>query len=146
MLYIIRDITDNFLKLIREDPIRPHIPQEQRIGKNRGIYLNRELDIATAITCVSFQNKIPEDEDQLFENTDEPGNAIFYTIWSYRAGKGRELLLDTVNHIKNNNKNVKRFVTLSPKTEMARRFHLNNGATILRENADTINYEYVISS
>jgi hypothetical protein len=25
---------------------------------------------------------------------------------------------------------------------MARRFHLKNGAVVLRENADTINYEY----
>lgn len=144
MLYIVKDLTDNFLKLIKEDPIRPHIPQEQRVGKNRRIYLDKECDMATAITCVSFQDIIPENESQLFQTTEEPSSAIFYTIWSYRAGKGRELLLDTVNHIKNNNRNIKRFVTLSPKTEMAKRFHLKNGAVVLRENEDTINYEYVI--
>jgi hypothetical protein len=33
-------------------------------------------------------------------------------------------------------------VTLSPKTEMARRFHLKNGASELRENSNTINYIY----
>ena len=37
---------------------------------------------------------------------------------------------------------IQRFVTLSPKTDMAHRFHIGNGAGILRENASTINYEY----
>jgi hypothetical protein len=37
---------------------------------------------------------------------------------------------------------VTTFVTLSPKTEMARRFHLKNGAGVYRENSDTINYIY----
>jgi hypothetical protein len=31
---------------------------------------------------------------------------------------------------------------LSPKTEMARKFHLKNGARELRENINTINYIY----
>jgi hypothetical protein len=33
-------------------------------------------------------------------------------------------------------------VTLSPKTDMARKFHLKNGAKIFRENEETVNYEY----
>ena len=37
-----------------------------------------------------------------------------------------------------------RLVTLSPKTKMARRFHLNNGAVLLKENKYTDNYEYDI--
>jgi len=41
---------------------------------------------------------------------------------------------------------VTRFVTLSPKTDMAHRFHIRNGARMLRENADTINYEYLIDA
>jgi len=35
-----------------------------------------------------------------------------------------------------------RFVTLSPKTEMARKFHHSNGAITLSENEVTDNYEY----
>jgi hypothetical protein len=34
-------------------------------------------------------------------------------------------------------------VTLSPKTNLARRFHLKNGAIVFRENIDTTNYEYL---
>jgi hypothetical protein len=39
---------------------------------------------------------------------------------------------------------IDRFVTLSPKTEMAKRFHLKNGAVVLRENDTTVNYEYIV--
>ena len=44
--------------------------------------------------------------------------------------------------IETNKPEVKTFVTLSPKTEMARRFHHKNGAETYRENADTVNYLY----
>jgi hypothetical protein len=39
-------------------------------------------------------------------------------------------------------KEVKDIVTLSPQTEMARRFHLKNGATIHKENPTSVNYQY----
>ena len=31
---------------------------------------------------------------------------------------------------------------MSPKTEMAMKFHLSNGAILLRENKETYNFEY----
>ena len=71
-----------------------------------------------------------------------PTTAVFYTIWSYKAGKGSELLILAVKEIQNQYPSITRFVTLSPKTELARRFHLKNGAIIFRENTDTVNYEY----
>ena len=33
---------------------------------------------------------------------------------------------------------------MSPKTEMARNFHLKNGAYELKSNRETINFEYII--
>jgi predicted Zn-dependent protease len=38
--------------------------------------------------------------------------------------------------------NDERMPLLGPQTEMARRFHLKNGAQVFRENAETVNYEY----
>jgi hypothetical protein len=67
---------------------------------------------------------------------------VFYTIWSYAAGAGKDLIVAAQNEIKQSNPEVTTFVTLSPKTEMARRFHHKNGATTFRENADTVNYLY----
>jgi hypothetical protein len=52
--------------------------------------------------------------------------------------------MQTVDQIKEQFPTVTRFVTLSPKTEMARRFHHKNGAVTLRENEDTVNYEYQV--
>jgi hypothetical protein len=37
---------------------------------------------------------------------------------------------------------VNKFVTLSPKTEMAKKFHTKNGATLYSENIDSYNFEY----
>lgn len=143
MLHLIRDLSDRFFALLNEDPVRPHIPHETRIGKNKDIFVLEEQDQPGAITCVSYQLSIPEDEHNLFEICDDPNTAVFYTIWSYKSGKGRQLILDSVNYIQEHRSSVMNFVTLSPKTEMARKFHLSNGAKVLRENANTINYVYI---
>jgi hypothetical protein len=67
---------------------------------------------------------------------------VFYTIWSYAAGAGRSLITEAQQDIKSQKPEVETFVTLSPKTEMARRFHHKNGARTYRENADSVNYLY----
>ena len=144
MLHLIKEITDSFFNLISEDPVRPNIPHMDRVGSNKDIFVLRdENNNVKAITCVSYQASIPECESGLFEITDNPQVAIFYTIWSYAPGAGRTLIFDAVDYIKENNKNIKRFVTLSPRTELARRFHLKNGAIVYRENTETVNYEYL---
>jgi hypothetical protein len=99
-------------------------------------------DNPEAMVCVSFHDFVPEDTKDLQTTATVPTTAVFYTIWSYKAGKGQELLIQAVKGIQREYPSVTRFVTLSPKTEMARRFHLRNGAIIFRENVDTVNYEY----
>lgn len=144
MLHLIKDLADKFVTLISEDPVRPTIPHSDRIGDNKDVFVFRdEDDKVKAITCVSYQNKIPTTEQELFEKCDDPKVAIFYTIWSYQPGAGRKLIFDSVDYIKSNVSTVERFVTLSPKTEMARKFHLNNGACVFRENDESVNYEYI---
>jgi len=143
MLHLIKSLTDNFFNLLSEDPVRPHIPHTERLGKNKDVFVLRdETDKVQAITCVSYQEYVPDVESGLFETTNTPCIAVFYTIWSYAPGAGRKLIFDAVQHIKNENKEVTRFVTLSPRTELARRFHTKNGAVVYRENAETVNYEY----
>jgi hypothetical protein len=68
--------------------------------------------------------------------------AVFYTIWSYAAGAGRKLIEEAQASIKEEHPEVKTYVTLSPKTEMAERFHLKNGAAKWRVNEDSVNYLY----
>ena len=142
MLHLIKDIADSFFNLLSQDPVRPTIPHEKRVGPNRDVFVLKEEDQVKAITCVSYQDSIPTTEGELFVESEKPRVAVFYTIWSYAPGAGRRLIFDSVNHIRSQQGNIERFVTLSPKTEMAKRFHLNNGAFIYKENIETVNYEY----
>ena len=142
MLYQIRSLTDSFFSLLSQDPVRPHIPHTQRIGDSKDIFVLRDDENkAKAITCVSYQQSIPTTESELFLN-EQADTAVFYTIWSYVPGAGRTLIFDAVKHIKETKPEIKRFVTLSPKTEMAKKFHHKNGAITYRENQETVNYEY----
>ena len=141
MLSFIKDVTDTMLEYIKDDPVRPEISKEFRVGKNKFVSALVE-DIPKAIVCVSLHDFVPKEVDDLKIETDAPTTAIFYTIWSYAPGAGKELLVQTVEEIKKQYPTVDRFVTLSPKTEMAKRFHLKNGADVYRENQDTVNYEY----
>lgn len=142
MLVVVNSITDCLLDLIKDDPVRPEIPPEERVGHGRTVFVLMKDDLPAAVVCVSFQDFIPTLVSQLIPSQQEPQTAIFYTIWSYKPGAGRELIMAVRDWIRGNIPSVNRFVTLSPKTELARRFHLKNGAAVLQENPDTVNYEY----
>ena len=144
MLHLITDIADNFFNFLSQDPVRPTIPQSQRVGINRDVFVLRDNETVKAITCVSYQDRIPVAENELFAEAVSPTVAVFYTIWSYAPGAGRKLIFDSVKHIQATQTGITRFVTLSPKTELAKRFHLKNGAQIFKENFETVNYEYIV--
>lgn len=141
MLKFITQPSDPLLDYIRDDPVRPDIPREFRVSNNR--FVSALVDEKPrAIVCVSLHRFVPQAIQELELTDTDPDTAIFYTIWSYAPGAGAELLRETVAGIRQQFPNIKNFVTLSPKTELARRFHLKNGARVMRENADTVNYEY----
>ena len=143
MLHIINNLQDEFMRLLKDDPVRPEIPAEQRVNSNSQIFvLKNEANEPLAVTCVKFLADIPESVTDLADTVVNTNTAVFYTIWSYAAGAGRELIEQARTQIEQEHPEVKTFVTLSPKTEMARKFHHKNGATTYRENADTVNYLY----
>jgi hypothetical protein len=143
MLHIINNLQDEFLKLLKDDPVRPEIPAEQRVNENSQIYvLENEQGEPLAVTCVKFLSEIPQTVEELATVAVKTNTAVFYTIWSYAAGAGRQLIEEAQADIKRAKPEVDTFVTLSPKTEMARRFHHKNGAETYRENPDTVNYLY----
>ena len=143
MLHIIKDCRDDLVKLIQDDPVRPEIPLEQRVNDRSEIFvLKDDQGDPSAVTCVKFLNSIPETVEDLVNDSLEINTAVFYTIWSYARGAGRQLIEQARDQIKQEHPEIMTFVTLSPKTEMARRFHLSNGAEILKENSTTVNYVY----
>jgi hypothetical protein len=145
MLHIIKTLTDPLLKLLNDDPVRPEIPAEFRVSTNSEIIVSKDdLDAPTAVVCVQYRDSVPRSKQELVEYTHSNNDsvAVFYTIWSYRAGAGRSLINSARAHIESTRPTVAQYVTLSPKTEMARTFHLRNGASVLNDNPDSVNYWY----
>ena len=142
MLHTITTITEELELLIKDDPVRPEIPMSDRINTNSRIYLLKNGDNTSAVTCVKFLNDVPKAVEDMAGLIETATTAVFYTIWSYAAGAGRTLIQEAQQSINEEFPDIQTYVTLSPKTEMARRFHLKNGASELRENITTINYIY----
>jgi hypothetical protein len=141
-LQAITTITDELETIIRDDPVRPEIPMTQRVNSNSRIYMLKDGDQTQAVTCVKFLESIPAAVEDMAGLVGSATTAVFYTIWSYSAGAGRALIREAQKSIGTEFPGIKTYVTLSPKTEMARKFHLKNGAGVYRENSDTVNYIY----
>ena len=69
--------------------------------------------------------------------------AIAYTVWSKKKGGGKLIVKEVFKKIKKSN-HLNRLVTLSPLTDVARSFHLRNGAIELQVNEKTQNFEYKV--
>jgi len=141
-LHHIRDINDPQVKVIKDDPVRPHIPLEQRVNDFAEILILKAGEEVLAATCMQWLRDIPKDEQDLIDLVENKDVAVFYTIWSYAPGAGAELLKEAANWLKTEFKDIKAIVTLSPQTEMAKRFHLKNGASIHKQNETSVNYKY----
>lgn len=141
-LHHIKDINDPLTSVIKDDPVRPHIPLEQRVNSLAEILLLKAGEEVLAATCMQFLKDIPEDEQDLVDLAEAKDVAVFYTIWSYKPGAGAELLKQAASWLLEEYKDIKAIVTLSPQTEMAKRFHMKNGASIRRQNETSVNYQY----
>jgi len=142
---------------VTEDPVRPELDLAFRLNDGRKIYgLHNESKQLMAIICVAFCSGVPSSVEEMSamskdawlqatHRSGQLGNvAVAYTVWAKMKGGGRHILNEIYKKFKREHV-IDRLVTLSPKTEMARKFHMSNGAVEFRENEDTINYEYDIT-
>ena len=147
---LIKISSNYWMDLFKDDPVRPNLNPKFRLTENRvNFLLTQDFTKPCAIICVAFTKDIPKTEKQLEMYSINKlsvyyDKAIFYTIWSYSKGSGKDILFNTVYWLKKNKPEIKRYITMSPKTEMARNFHLKNGAYELKSNRETINFEYII--
>lgn len=146
ILHHVRDINDPLTSVIKDDPVRPHIPLSQRINDTAEILLLKAGDQILAATCMAWLSDIPRNEQDLIDMLHQKDVAVFYTIWSYSPGAGATLLREAAKWLKEEFTDLKAIVTLSPQTEMARKFHLKNGASVHRENTTSVNYRYYIKT
>ena len=140
---------------IKEDPVRPELDIIFRRSYGRKIFGVKYKNEICAIMCFGFTNEIPKTIKELdlmtrdaylqsAQRDQKIGQiAIAYTIWSKKKGGGKLIVKEVFKMIKRSN-HLNRLVTLSPLTEMARNFHLNNGAIELSVNEKTQNFEYEI--
>ena len=138
-----------------EDPVRPELDNDFRTSYGRKIYGVKYKDEIHAVMCFAFTNKIPKTVKELdllskdaflqsAQRSQKIGKiAIAYTVWSTKKGGGKLIVKEVFKVIKKSN-HLNRLVTLSPLTEMARNFHLRNGAEELQVNETTQNFEYKI--
>jgi len=141
---------------INEDPVRPELSNQFRTGFGRKIFGVKYQGEIYAVMCFAYTNEIPKNIDELEKMSHDAylqsalrdqniGKiAIAYTVWSKKKGGGKLIVKEVFKKIKKSN-HLNRLVTLSPLTEMARRFHSKNGAKLVRINETTQNFEYLIS-
>lgn len=140
---------------ILDDPVRPELDLIFRRSYGRKIFGVKYKKEIYAIMCFGFTDNIPKTvkeldlmtKDAYLKSAQRDQNigkiAIAYTIWSKKRGGGKLIVKEVFKMIKKSN-HLNRLVTLSPLTEMARNFHLNNGAVELQVNKETQNFEYKI--
>ncbi len=138
-----------------EDPVRPELDVVFRRSYGRKIFGVKYKKKIYAIMCFGFTDEIPSTvkeldlmtRDAYLRSAQRDQNigkiAIAYTIWSKKKGGGKLIVKEVFKMIKKSN-HLNRLITLSPLTDMARNFHLNNGAIELRVNKETQNFEYII--
>jgi hypothetical protein len=129
--------------IIHDDPVRPHISAEWRTSDGRevyGLYTDESFEDLRAVICVAYTDEVSTCERDM-ENVGT-SIAAFYTVWSYDRGAGRDIVFAVAEHIRKTKPSVNRWVTLSPLTEMAKNFHLKNGAKFLNRHMDCQNFEY----
>ena len=143
------------IELCENDPVRPNIPIGWRVAKgSREVYYIESPGPESptfqtdSVLCLAYLNDIPINEDELLSFSHGNKFAIFYTVWSNTKGMGRQIIMDTMKLIRDKNihnwdKWDIRYVTMSPKTKMAKNFHLRNGAELLQENPLTYNLSLI---
>jgi len=142
---------------VKEDPVRPELDLQFRQSYGRKILgLRDDVGQISAIMCFAFTNEVPKTVDEMekmsydaaLQSVHRAGVqgsiAIAYTVWAKKKGGGRAIVNEVYKMVKKSN-HLNRLITLSPLTDMARNFHIKNGAKELQVNETTQNFEYDIT-
>ena len=142
--YILEDVSYNDSLWSDSDPVRPDISADFKTSPGRGVFGLRSPDGAwKAFMCYARTCDVPSDISEIETYTDEAGNfCIPYSVWSKEKGAGRAIINEVLRFINSKDNGIGRVVTLSPLTDMARKFHLRNGAFEFRMNETSVNFEY----
>ena len=155
--------------LLADDPIRPKLFKDNSVRFEDPFHVYAEVNDETgeiaAIVCTIVCKFVPQDEYQIkliamgktkqIEKQLKEREAIHgelgtvlcpYSIWSYQRGHGRKLISNLLEATPIMHPEVVAVITMSPHTDTAMKFHLNNGAGIFSSNKKTVNYEYEVEN
>ena len=141
-----------------DDPVRAHIDAEFRTSSHREMWglfedqyavAHTPRETPLAIICVAYTKGVPTNELELewFSTSRvDTTTAVFYTVWSYERGAGQAIVNSVAQRIHQTRPEIDRWVTLSPLTQMAERFHTKNGAVrvAVYDSAQTFEYTHLI--
>ena len=134
---------------IEEDPIRPEIDNDFRTSYGRKIFGLKSNEDVEGFICLAFCNDVPQtmkELDLMSRNAfhEKNGNiAVAYTVWSRKRGAGKQTIFITKKLVKDEMKNINRFITLSPLTPIATHFHIKHGAKLININATSQNLSMI---
>ena len=143
---MLRKLTELNVGLIEDDPVRsPFLfgDARRRFQEPFLVYGWIEDEDIQAVVCLAFAEFLPETEADLITiaNDTIAGDIIVpYSLWSYKQGAGSKLIQGLLELASKTHE--PRVITMSPKTEMAEKFHTKNGAVILSVNEESVNYAY----
>lgn len=158
---------EEYLKYMKDDPVRKDLFKDDSVRFTGNFRVFAEVDksgsdtVVNAIVCVVLSPAIPDSEDalrfiqelgeELNEDWENDTGTSFglvlcpYSLWSYNKGAGRRLINNLLEAVPVMYPKVQGVITMSPKTDMAMKFHLGNGAELMEVNPETINYLYDLS-
>ena len=141
---------------VTEDPVRPELSLEFRQAYGRKIFgIKDEEGDTAAVMCFAFTHGIPKSVEEMDAMSKDAAMqavhragvqgsiAIAYTVWAKKKGGGKHMVNEVYKMIKASH-HIDRLITLSPLTDMARKFHLKNGAKEVQVNLTTQNFEYEV--
>lgn len=130
------------------DPVRPNLGVSYKTHPGRDVYgLVDNSGKYISFCCIARTLDIPIDIMSLSRLTSINGSVcVPYTVWSLQKGAGKKIINQILILMSDPASGIERIVTLSPRTEMARSFHLRNGAKEIATNIVTANFEYELQS
>jgi malonyl-CoA decarboxylase len=126
------EFNEDWLNLLKQDPIHPTIDIEKRITHSRTVVMLVEENIPQAAICIKIGEKLPQnmnyiladEQESNYPHRERPLYAIFYSIFRLKdstlKGAGAIAIKEAKKYFKI--KGIKRFYTLSPIPNLTKDF------------------------
>jgi malonyl-CoA decarboxylase len=148
------DFNLEWLKLLEQDPVHPHIPVEERCKDGRTVFALSVGGTPEAMICAKLSNHMNRSIQEILTPEQQDLVAMFYTVFRLpgaAGGVGVDIIREVLNYCRN--KGIEQLYTLSPiptlrkhfleipsedeirefielKKDPVARFHLGNGAKL----------------